>query len=165
MGGASRQRQEDQQDVDSQPASGGLGMFKAIGESSSGQIIPGVKQGDFTFLNSDQLTYYSFYARLNEAIAYRWVSRVRNYVEMLTPAMQKQLARSPNVTVVDIMLNKKGDYLGAKILRSSGDTNLDQAAIAPFKEAAPFENPPLEMADGNGTIHIVGQFTLMFEGI
>lgn len=162
-GGMDPSRPTPQRDVNA-PGSAGIGRFSTIGHSTLGQRIPNVKEGAFNLLNSDQLTYYSFYYRMNEAIANRWVSRVTNYVQMLTPLMIQQLARSPNVTVVDIVLDRKGKFIRANLLKSSGDANLDRAAIEPFKEAAPFENPPPEMADKDGQIHIVYQFYVIFEG-
>lgn len=154
---AERQQRRYQQDL---TGSSGVGRFRAMGESSSGLSVPGVKEGTFTALNSDQLTYYSFYARVNEAIVYRWISHIRNYVTMLPPSMREQLARSPNVTRLEIILNAKGEFQQAVVHHSSGDTNLDQAALQPFKEAAPFLNPPAEMHDADGRIHLLYEFVL-----
>lgn len=140
--------------------SSGVGRFRAIGDSTSGVMIPGVKEGSFTALNTDQLTYYSFYSRVNEAIVHRWVSNVRDYFYMLPPAMQMQLARSPNTTMLEIVLNSKGEFQQAIVHKSSGDTNLDSAALRPFKDAAPFLNPPAEMAGPDGKIRLLYQFTL-----
>ncbi len=139
----------------------GLGRFMAVGASSSGITIPGVKQGSFTALNTDQLTFYSFYSRVNEGIVNRWIGHLRDYFSMLPPAMQKQLALSPNITGVEIILSPAGEFQRAVMHHPSGDTNLDQAVTNAFKEAAPFLNPPREMVKEDGKIHLLYQFEVL----
>ncbi|HMN69995.1 MAG TPA: hypothetical protein PKC28_15745, partial [Bdellovibrionales bacterium] len=60
---------------------GGQAMRQvAIGQSSIAEFIPGIEEGAFTALNTDQFTYYTFFARMNEQVRNRWVSAVRAYM-------------------------------------------------------------------------------------
>lgn len=141
---------------------GGLGRNIAIGDSSIGEYIPNVKVGNFTALNTDQFTFYTFFSRVNEAIRYRWVSHVRNFADSLSPGKQQELSQYPRTSYVTIILDKKGTIIRSFVGRSSGSDGLDQAALQAFKEAAPFLNPPAEMREADGTIRLDYSFHVEF---
>ena len=132
----------------------------AIGQSSLSQTIPGVEEGAFTALNTDQLEFYAFYQRSNEQIRNRWVSLIRNYVGELPARDMEILARRNRTTMLEILLTPSGDFARSVIHSSSGDKGLDQAAIEAFRLAAPFPNPPSEMVKADGFIHLYYNFTL-----
>jgi len=145
-----------------QQQSGGIGRNIAIGDSSIGEYIPNVREGNFTALNTDQFTFYTFFSRVNEALRFRWVTRVRNFADHLPPMKQQELAQYGRTTLVTIILDKKGTIIRSFVARSSGSEGLDQAALFAFREAAPFLNPPAEMREPDGTIRLDYSFHVEF---
>lgn len=134
----------------------------AIGPSSIGEYIPGVEVGEFTALNTDQFTYYSFFARINEQVRNRWVSAIRNYMSTLSQRELEQLSKSDRQTVVEIILTPQGEFSSSVLQHSAGDRALDQTAIEAFRNAAPFLNPPRGMVEEDGLIHLRYGFVVRF---
>lgn len=134
-----------------------------IGQSSLGEYIPNLKEGSITALNTDQFTYYSFFARVGEAIRYRWVQRVRNFVGAQSVFQMNVLARQSRTTEVEITLASQGGaVVNTAVVKSSGYPELDRAAIEAFLEASPLQNPPAELAGSDGTIRLQYGFRVEF---
>lgn len=145
------------------PGGGGQAMRQvAIGPSSISEHIPGVEEGDFTALNTDQFTYYSFFARINPQVRNRWIALVRQYVDNLTQKELEFLARNDRQTVVEIVLDGGGTFLSSVLHTTSGDTRLDQTTVEAFRLAAPFLNPPQGMKEADGNIHLKYGFHIRF---
>ncbi len=134
----------------------------AIGPASLNNFIPGVEEGYFTALNADQFTYYAFFNRVNEQVRNRWVSLIRAFVGNLTQQELTKLSSKERESRVEIVLNRNGDFVRARLLSSSGYTPLDQAAADGFRMAAPFLNPPQELVEADGLIHLRYTFVLYF---
>jgi hypothetical protein len=150
------------------PAGGGqrandFSKVIAIGDSTQGEWIPGVKEGSFTALNTDQFTYYTFFARVKDAIRYRWISRVRNFSQRASPDEIMTLARIPMATKVQVTLSKQGDILKVATLGTSGSSELDAAASKAFWDAGRLQNPPVEMADDDGLIRLYYGFQVIWQ--
>ncbi|MGE0529011.1 MAG: TonB family protein [Bdellovibrionales bacterium] len=133
-----------------------------IGPSTISEHIPGVEEGAFTALNTDQFTYYAFFHRINEQIRNRWVNQVRGYMERLSHADLEALSRLDRQTVVEVVLGADGRYFTSYVHTSSGDEALDQAAIRAFRTAAPFLNPPRGLVEDDGLIHLHYGFMVRF---
>lgn len=163
QGIAGMQAKGEGQDGFLRPGGGGSAMRQvAIGPSSISEHITGVEEGDFTALNTDQFTYYSFFARINEQVRNRWIAMVRNYVEGLGAKEQEWLSRQDRQTVVEIVLSSTGEYTRSIMHNSSGDSRLDQTTVDAFRAAAPFLNPPKGMIEGDGYIHLRYGFHIRF---
>lgn len=134
----------------------------AIGQSSIAEYIPNVDEGAFTALNTDQFTYYAFFARMNEQVRNRWVAMIRDYMDRLSREKQAGLASRDRQTHIEIILTPGGEFHSSKVHNSSGDGQLDQTTIAAFKKAAPFLNPPKEMVEDDGLIHLRYGFMVRF---
>jgi protein TonB len=132
----------------------GLGRSLVLGPSSLGEHIPGVKDGSFTALNTDQFTYYTFFQRINEQLRPRWVNFVKNFIDTQSPTHLAQLARFELITQVEIVLSPDGQYQKGFIHRSSGDHTLDMTSIDAFQGATPFLNPPRGLVEDDGFIHL-----------
>lgn len=157
------QRDRTKGDIGLPPRGGNQGMRQvAIGPSSIAEFIPGVEEGDFTALNTDQFTYYSFFARINEQVRNRWVAGIRNYMSRLTQFDLDALGKMNRDTVVEIILTKTGEFSSSVISHSSGVRVLDQTTVEAFRDAAPFLNPPQGMITSDGMIHLHYGFTLRF---
>jgi TonB family protein len=134
----------------------------AIGPSSIAEFVPGVEEGEFTALNTDQFTYYSFFARINEQIRNRWVMGIRNYIGSLTQKDLEMLSKMDRQTVVEIILNKDGTFSSSVLQHSAGDRTLDQTTVQAFRDAAPFLNPPKGMVENDGMVHLRYGFVVRF---
>lgn len=134
------------------------------GPATVGEALPrDVSIGNFTALNTDRYVYYSFYARIEELVRFRWESRVRRAVDSFDRSYILGVVGRRNwVTSVDIWLTKDGRYHSAHILKESGINPFDQAAVLAFKEAAMFPNPPQEMVEEDGFIHLKYSFNVNF---
>jgi outer membrane biosynthesis protein TonB len=120
--------------------------------SSVAEHLPGIQDGEFTLLNTDQFTYYAFYNRMGEQVRNRWV-------------MQKDLEELSKInrqTAGEIVLSPEGEILGSHVYHSSGDKALDLISVEAFKAAAPFLNPPRGMIRADGNIHINYSFVVQF---
>ena len=133
----------------------------AIGGSSTRNYIPGVEQGAFTALNTDQLTYYAFFSRVNEQMGNRWVDLIRQYMNSLSHEQLAHLAKSDRVTIAEIILSRSGEFVRAILHSSSSIKPLDHAAVEAFRRAAPFLNPPKELIEADGFIHMRYHFILV----
>jgi TonB family protein len=124
-----------------------LNRTYAIGGKAGMDQIPGVEEGSFTALNTDQFKYYSFFSRISEAISYRWVSRVRNFASKAPASTIFQLSQVPSPSLLEILLDKDGMVVQVNILKSSGSSQLDDAAVQAFYQASPLNHPPDGMVD------------------
>lgn len=145
-----------------QQQSGSIGRNIVMGDSSIGEYIPNIKEGNFTALNTDQFMFYTFFSRVNEAIRYRWVTHVRDFASNLPLIKQQELAQYARTSYVTIILDKGGTIIRSFVSRSSGSEGLDRAALIAFREAAPFLNPPAEMREADGTIRLDYSFHVEF---
>lgn len=132
--------------------------------STMGDALPqDVSIGSFTALNTDRYMYYSFYARIEELVRFRWESRVRAAVDSFDRNYILSVVGRRNwITAVDIWLTKDGRYHSAHILKESGIPRFDQAAVLAFKEAGMFPNPPQDMVEDDGFIHLKYSFNVSF---
>jgi protein TonB len=144
-------------------ATEGFGKNIVMGASSISQYIPGVKQGSFSALNTDQFTYYTFFERVNEQLRYRWVSLVRSYLNGLSEAELSRLTKTDKYFQVEVVLDADGKYMKGFIHHSSGDQPIDMTAIDAFQAAAPFPHPPKGLVEDDGYIHLHYNFLLMLQ--
>jgi hypothetical protein len=66
-----------------------------IGQSTISENIQGVAGATFTALNTDQFTYYTFYARMGQQMRNRWVVELRNYTGRLSNRELETLSTAP----------------------------------------------------------------------
>jgi len=126
------------------------------GVSTSGELLPSdVKIGDFTALNTDRFTYYTFYARVEEQIRHRWVRYVK---AALYGGGDVPIGRTDFMTNLEIVLNRRGEFVRAIIHQASGSKDLDSAPVLAFREAQMIPNPPREMLKPDGTIRLLYSF-------
>lgn len=133
--------------------------------STVGEALPqDVSIGSFTALNTDRYVFYSFFARIEDLVRFRWESRVRRAVDTFDRSYILGVVGRKNwVTSVDIWLTKDGRYHSAHILKESGITRFDHAVVLAFKEAGMFPNPPQEMVEDDGFIHLKYSFNVSFQ--
>ncbi|MCB9072068.1 MAG: energy transducer TonB [Bdellovibrionaceae bacterium] len=118
--------------------------------------------GDVVALNTDQNEFYSFYRRMAEKIVWPWAQSVNAGFEKMR--LSGQIGSSPKawVTIVEVILDNKGNVLSTQPLQLAGDSDIDSAPISAFKNAKTFPNPPIEMVDEDGYIHIRYKFVVYY---
>jgi TonB family protein len=130
--------------------------------STTGEKLPSdIKFGSLTTLNTDRYLYYSFYARAEELIRFRWVRYVRAVIFSYQnshnhPGPEKW------ATVIEIVLDSSGNFQRAILHSGSGLKGLDMAPIQAFREAKQIPHPPQEMVKEDGTIRILYEFNVDF---
>lgn len=133
------------------------------GSSTIGTVLPNdVRVGSFTALNTDRHLYYSFYNRVDKAIYYRWETRVQRALDALGPAALVNLSNQNWTTHIEFLLDENGFVKKALIMKESGVVPFDASAVRAFEEAAVFPNPPKEMVQEDGYIHLKYSFSVLF---
>lgn len=132
--------------------------------STVGEALPqDVSVGSFTALNTDRYTFYSFFARVEDLVRFRWETRVRTAIDNYDRGYVLGVIGQKNwLTSLDIWLTKDGRFHSAHVLKESGIPGFDQAAAMAFKEAGMFSNPPAEMVEDDGYIHLRYNFNVRF---
>ena len=115
---------------------------------------PSLPLGSENLLNAQESVYYSFYARLYEAIGPVWQSKIREVIP------QTGVSPGEYLTSVDVRIDSHGRLLGVEILRSSGIHALDSAVDSSWKRIGFFPNPPQGLLDAQNTVHIGWSFTV-----
>lgn len=142
------------------PQIGGYGLQK--GSSTVGETLPPeIRMSDFTALNTDHFTYYTFFARMEEVFRPKWI----NYVKAAVYTYQQTQRRTREeefVTQVELLLDKNGNFVRGILHLGSGNEALDLAPVRAFRDAGKFPNPPQEMIKDDGYIHLDYQFTVHF---
>lgn len=131
------------------------------GVSTLGEHLPDeIEFGEFTALNTDRYLYYSFFARVEELIRYGWEDGVRATTYRTPKGIFQSGLNSNWVTHVEIMLKPTGEFHKALLMKESGISGFDWAAIDSFAAAKLFPNPPKEMIEQDGFIHLRYTFTV-----
>lgn len=139
-----------------------VGQNATTGVATISEYIPEVRQGGFTSLNSDQFVHYTFYARINEQIRSRWIDNVRDFLNRTSQAEVNRLAAKTQSSQVEILLDREGHFVKALIHRKAENPGLDESVISAFRRAAPLLNPPSEMVEADGYIHLHYGFFVQF---
>jgi TonB family protein len=132
-------------------------LERAIGGGSVDHLDD-VAAGDETALNAKRWVHATFFNRMKRQVAQNW-----------DPASVWR-RRDPNGTVygfktriteVRVALTANGRLAKIVVTSPSGVTELDDEAVRAFQEAAPFPNPPRELASDDGLITFA--FSFYFE--
>jgi TonB family protein len=138
---------------DSRSSSG----FSTIAESVD------VKVGTMTALNTDQYLFYSFYRRINELVYLRWSYLIQAAEERVAARVAGTSGNDKWTTNIEILLRPTGEFHSAQIMKESGIREFDQSAILAFKQAGLFPNPPQELVEEDGLIHLKYNLTVFFD--
>ncbi len=117
---------------------------------------PNLPVGAETMLNTVESVYYSFYSRLYEQIGPLWQSRVR--------AISGSVGPGEYITIAEIVFDADGNYVETNIQRSSGVPALDGAIHASWRQIPRFPNPPRDLVQRDGKIHMVWTFNFLVDG-
>ncbi len=116
-------------------------------------------EGSENLLNAQESVYYSFYARLYEAIGPVWQSLIRN-----TPH-RRPVRPGDYTTVVDVVFDSAGKLLAVNYLTRSGVQEFDAAVDSSWRKIGRFPNPPRDLLNAQGHVHMGWSFSVhMTEG-
>jgi TonB family protein len=121
------------------------------------EALDDVPVGDETILNTRAYKHGWFFNRVVGALYQNW--RVQEAHRHNDPSGKVYGVRDRH-TVVFAKLNRSGELVDIKISKSSGAPHLDDEAIAAFRRAQPFPNPPEELVNEKGHIEFPMGFNL-----
>jgi len=135
-----------------------LGVLAAIDGAPANDVADeAIDEGDGTFLNTVQFRYASFFNRLHKEVDKNWKAH-REYRKR--DPRGNVYGTKTRKTVLEITLDMQGELRNVSIFKSSGLSFLDQEAMAAFRRAQPFPNPPLGLIGDNGVIQFKVGFIL-----
>ncbi len=134
------------------------GVLASLTGGPQSEHLEDVEEGEGTFLNTREFKYASFFNRMKRGVRAEW--RWEDEYRRRDPSGNIYGYRS-RVTVLQVTLNPDGSLKQVELLRSSGLDFLDYAAIAAFKRAEPFPNPPRGLVEG-GSIAFPFSFYIDF---
>ncbi len=132
-----------------------------LGEAlKGGQYIQGMKEGEFSALNTKEFVFYSYFERVRKQLDQAWQPILRENVHRLLKSGRHLASNSDFVTRALVTMNQKGEILRIQVLEESGTQDLDQAAIDALNKAGPYPNPPKGLIDSMGHVEIRWDFIL-----
>ncbi|OFZ56022.1 MAG: hypothetical protein A2428_13165 [Bdellovibrionales bacterium RIFOXYC1_FULL_54_43] len=139
------QRHSTQSDRQAQQRSQTQGGDQSIDEKK-------LPEGSQNLLNAQESIYYSFYARIHEAIGPIWESQTREVMG------HRHLSPGEYATIVDVILNRNGEISEIRHLQSSGIPELDRVVDSSWYRVKRFPNPPTKLLDKDGQVHLLYTF-------
>jgi len=133
-------------------------LSKLAGAPSNDHLPDNIADGEGTFLNAREFKYAPFFNRLKQSVGQHW--NPSQEIDKRDPTGQIYGIKT-RYTVLKISLNENGELKDASVLESSGVDFLDQEAIAAFRRAQPFQNPPKQLIK-NGIIEFSFGFHVEF---
>lgn len=120
--------------------------------------LPDVDQGDETALSAKRWIHASFFNRLKRQVAQSWDPAS---VWRRTDPGGQVYGTKTRITEVRVSLSSDGQLANIAVTTPSGVAELDEEALRAFRAAAPFPNPPLQLA---GVDHLITfAFAFYFE--
>ncbi|MFT3692015.1 MAG: TonB family protein [Kofleriaceae bacterium] len=117
-----------------------------------------VDNGDETALNAKRWVYASFFNRMKRQVAQNWDPAT---VWRRSDPEGKVYGFKTRVTEVRVSLTQTGALSKIVVVAPCGVQDLDDEALRAFHQAAPFPNPPKELAGSDGLITFA--FSFYFE--
>jgi TonB family protein len=125
-------------------------------QSALENFIPEVKPGNQTALNTRAAPFAAFIARMHRDIHKLWGFGYLEDLEQKPPSSPYNDRRL--MSQLEIVLNADGTIDGVKVIRPSGFTPYDVAAVDTVFSAGPFPDPPREIRSANGKIYLHWKF-------
>ena len=113
-----------------------------------------MQTGHAVNLNTDADIYASFYNRVTDLFYIRWAQKLDLIWSRLSDETKRKLVGNNWATDVEIILDSTGHYQQGLVMKKSGFTPFDSAAIFGFKDANYFPNPPKGKVDPDGHIRL-----------
>lgn len=128
--------------------------------SATQDYLKDVDQGLETLLNAREFKYYTYYNRIRKQLTHHWEPRVRTKLSQMFKQGRQLASATDRITKLVVVLDQKGNLVKVQMIKDSGVSDLDDAAVEAFQSAAPFPNPPKGIVDSDGTVKIRWDFVL-----
>lgn len=136
-----------------------LGVLARLAGAPANDHLDDMDEGEGTFLNTKEFKYASFFNRMKRGVSQHW-HPMPEY--MRRDPTGNIYGQRPRVTVLRVTLAADGQLQQVRVSRSSGLEFLDSEAVAAFRRAGPFPNPPRGLVDDTGHISFPFGFHLDF---
>ncbi len=121
-------------------------------QSALENFIPEVRPGNQTALNTRAAPFAVFIARMHRNIHQLWGFGFLEDVD--SKSSSSQYNNPELMTQVEIVMNGDGTIDNVKVIRPSGFTPFDVAAVDAVLSAGPYPEPPKAIRSGNGKIYV-----------
>ncbi|MBF0359689.1 MAG: TonB C-terminal domain-containing protein [Oligoflexia bacterium] len=129
------------------------GDANSRGLSRNNDFIEDVPLGDITNLNTIEFKHFGFYSRIRERLEQYWGATLKSKADQIYRTGKKLTHGHNYITSLKITIDLKGNIVKIQLMGSSGQEQLDNAAIESFNKAGPFPNPPKDLLkDGVATL-------------
>ncbi|NPC71414.1 energy transducer TonB [Corallococcus exiguus] len=135
-------------------------MDKVVGAAPN-DMLRDQEEGDGTFLNTREWKYASFFNRVKQSVGMHW--NPNEQLRMRDPTGNIYSGRDRQ-TLLTITLDERGAVKDIQVEKSSGLDFLDMEAVASFKRAQPFPNPPSGLLSQDATVRFQFGFFLEMGG-
>ncbi len=137
-------------------------LARTFGRRGSLDFFDDVEDGDENLLNTKRTKFASFFNRVRNAVSQHWHPEV---IHAARDPQGKVYGTKTRTTRLRISLNPDGSVHRIWVDRPSGVDYLDEEAIRSVRAAAPFTNPPKQLADPEtGYVDFSFNFILMIDG-
>ncbi len=114
-------------------------------QASSNDYLEEIPLGDLTVLNTTEYKHFGFYDRIRKKLEQFWGVSIQEKAKKIFQSGRRLASNEHYITALQIYLDSKGGIIKVKIVSSSGNRDLDEAAINSFNRAGPFPNPPQDI--------------------
>ncbi len=129
------------------PSYSRMRSIPGIGDNN---YLPGLREGDVTLLNTKSFVYAGFVRRVAYRIFDQFVFDIRN-----SDMTADEINSIDSHAYVEANMDKTGNLISVKLLRSSGSAAWDRMAMAACRRATWDANPPRGAEGKDGVIHFV----------
>jgi protein TonB len=120
--------------------------------------VENVDVGGEVLLNTAEFKYYGYFSRMRDKVRHYWVNNIQN-AALKTYMVGRPLAGDmDHETRVILTLGEEGQIKTVKVLKSSGNLDLDKATVDAFMQSGPFPNPPKDLLKKNNEIEVSWSF-------
>lgn len=130
-------------------------VLSSLRGSPAPDHLEDVEEGDGTFLNTREWKYAGFMNRVKQSVVRHW-DPVSTWV--IRDPTGEIYGNRDRATGVHVTLDANGVLEAVKVQHSSGVDFFDEAAVAAFRDAQPFPNPPGGMLDEDGKVRFTFGF-------
>lgn len=128
--------------------------------SQTDDYLEDIDEGALTQLNTKQFKFFSFYSRVKDQLRSHWNPLIREQVSFMFTTQRSLASLDKKRTSLKVTIDQNGYLEEIALVRTSGNKDIDSAAIQAFRLAAPFPNPPTEMLEKDKKIRIFWDFVL-----
>ena len=128
------------------------------GDFTSNDHLPDVERGKGTVLNANSYRYADFFHSVKRAVERYWQP---SELYLRRDPTGQVYGVKDRYTVLRVEIDRTGKIENLVTVRLSGLDFMDEEAKRAFREAQPFPNPPLGLADPDGKIRF--EFGFFFE--